>query len=520
MELLNKRTKYDYFEKISNIYGFFIIVLFPLLYGPKGYADITEAKWNIFRVTAYLYLLVSFVTLLYCLFSGSRHIFKERASQVPFRISISQILVLIFIIWNLVSAVLSPYGFKKCMLGFGRFEGWLSALLYGAVFICLSFWGEFHSYYVKSLSVAVLLFCFIGFLQFFKDGIIYPRGYTFWNARFLSTLGNADMVGGYVSFAMPILLVFYVLYDSKKWNYVVLAAIGFLSFVFDMANVDSGRMGLLVSLVCCLIFMVDTADHLIRFLKGMGAFVVGLFLSKWFGLTKEGFSFVFGLKTAILFLGAAALFGLSFILKNAGFKYKKSAREAQKIGLIVLLVCIALGLIFVYFYKGNVVLIKEASEALHLKMGDNAGSGRGYIWKTASKLALKRFWFGYGPGSFGDVYSSYDVLPTYTDFAHNDFIQIAMCTGYASLIVYVFFCFFVIARAFKYQESNKALLVLVAGIFSYLVHSFFSFSIAIIQPLFWVGAGILDCQIRYTELYEKGRSKTLKKGSLGVISLW
>ncbi len=527
MEVLNKRTKYTYFEKVSNAYGFFLIVLFPLLFGPKGYADITEAKWNIFRISAYIYLIACGMMILYSAFIARRErIFRERGSQLPFRITISQILVALFMVWNIVSALHSEYGFKRCMLGFGRFEGWLSALLYGAVFICLSFWGEWHGYYVKSLSVAVLVFSLVGFLQFFKGGIIYPQGFTFWNARFMSTLGNADMVAGYVAFVLPILFLTYVLFDFKRWNVVFLVTVGFFSFIFDMANVDSGRMGLLVSLVATLVFIVDSGDHLQKFLRVMGSFTAGLFFSKWLGIHPELvsekiyrglFGISFSMKTAVLFLAACVLFGAAYFLKSIDFKYKKSEKEARRIGLVVLVICLLLGLVFVFFYRGSNTLLREASDVLHFKLGDNAGSGRGYIWKTSAKLALKRFWLGYGPGCFGDVYSSYDVLPTYTDFAHNDFLQIAMCTGYASMIVYMLFAASLLLRALKYQNENRALLVLGAAVLSYFVHSFFSFSIAIIQPLLWAGAGILDSQIRYTEAYVQKKSG---KKTNCVISLW
>ena len=496
MSFLKSRVRFNYIEKIATCFIFYILVLFPLMYGPKHYADITEMKFLIFKNSTYIYAGICFVCLITYALIKRTHVYELRKEEFPFSITVTQIAAVCYLIWTFISSFACNFSMKQTKLGFGRFEGWLSVILYTIVFITLSFWGEYKDSLPKLIAGSVIIFSYIGIFQFFKDGIIYPKGYTFWDARFVSTLGNVDMVGGYVAMMIPVLFCTYVLIDEKKWGYLYLVAIALLNFIFLMSDVDSGKVGLLVGLVFAIIFLVDEEEKIKKFLIAFGTLCASAFLRFFFNLSKAGFNINFGKKTLFFFILSALFFTAYYFLDKKGFKLPFGKDLMHKYSLITLGGLIFLVLVFVFFYRGSNQLLKEASELLHFKLSDGAGSGRGYIWKTSLKLAAKSPFFGYGPGSFGEIYKTYDILTTYTDFAHNDFIQIAMCTGFVGVELYLFFCISLLVRAWKYMSDNKYIVIFATACVSYLVHSFFSFSIAIITPPFWVMAGLLDSLIR------------------------
>ncbi|MBQ0072532.1 MAG: O-antigen ligase family protein, partial [Spirochaetales bacterium] len=160
---------------------------------------------------------------------------------------------------------------------------------------------------------------------------------------------------------------------------------------------------------------------------------------------------------------------------------------------------ILIAVVSLFFYNGDTRLLKEVSDILHLKLSDNAGSGRGYLWKTSFKLSLRNPIFGTGPGTFTATYHPYDRFKTITDFAHNDFLQNAVNIGLVGAGIYIIFVFTLAFRALKNANDSKFIVILASGAAAYLAHSFFSFSIAIITPMFWVAAGMLEHEIQKVE---------------------
>ena len=105
---------------------------------------------------------------------------------------------------------------------------------------------------------------------------------------------------------------------------------------------------------------------------------------------------------------------------------------------------------------------------------------------------------GSGPGTFKGQFEPYNAgyqqyaANTIVDMAHNDFLQIMVCTGIIGIILYLAFIVSLLIRAFKAEQNSPLAAIMIGSVVGYLAHSFFSFSIAIITPLFWVAAGVLD----------------------------
>lgn len=495
---LKEREKYTFWEITTRVYCIFMLLIFPLRVDYTGYAEITWCKFRTFRTVSLIFFIVCGLFLIYSLIDRKKNIIGVRRKEIPFKLTKEQIIIMAYVLWNAFSALTSKYG-KATWMGEGRFEGMFSCILYCTVFILVSMFGEYSDWYKRVFAVAGILFCLVAFLQFFKDGIIYPEGEGFWPHRFVSTIGNVDMVGGFIALLIPLVICSYVFNDQKVWNIVYLVAIGFLSFVLFQSDVDSGKVGVLVGIVFSICFLVDKKENLVRTLTAIGTFFSGVFCYYFFNLSAKGFNFTFGKKTVLFFILTVLCLGASFALSKIKFSFNWSRQKARRVAFIVLVAVVVLALIVIFFYKGDERLIKEMSEVLHFKLSDNAGSGRGYLWKSALGLAAKTPIKGNGPGTFGESYKDLDRFSTYTDFAHNDFIQIAVCIGFVGVAIYVVFLVTLAVRALKNAPGCKYIVILGSACAGYLAHSFFSFSLAIVTPMFWVLAGLLAKVITQVE---------------------
>lgn len=474
----------DYWKKITFCFSAFILGLFPLLTGNSKYSDITYFKYATFRTSVVVYLIICFLTLLYVMFDRKK---------IKVSISLPQVFAFMYAVWALVSAFISSFTFKECWEGFGRHEGLCSVLLYTSIFIVISMTGNHSEYFSRIITASVLIFDFIGVLQLFVKGVIFPKGYFFWNTGFLSTMGNVDMVGGYVALYLPFIFCMYVVRkDTDIWDYLSLASVCFLSMLFAISDVDSGKMGLLAGITVSVVFLIDSKERFSRFCMMLATFVLGLFLKNFLNIDENGINLALRSKT-LLFLFTTVVF---ITLAKIKFSFGWDSKKIHRISGIALGSIIVLVFVYLFNYHGSHRLLHEISEVLHFRLSDEAGSGRGYLWKSALSLVKDSPLFGHGPGTFGEVYEYLDRFTTYTDFAHNDFIQIAVCLGYVGLFFYVGFCASLIVRAFVKVKENKYMIVYITACISYLVHTFFSFSIAFTSPEFWVMAAIMECIIR------------------------
>jgi putative inorganic carbon (HCO3(-)) transporter len=112
---------------------------------------------------------------------------------------------------------------------------------------------------------------------------------------------------------------------------------------------------------------------------------------------------------------------------------------------------------------------------------------------------------------FNEGYQAVSNDDVMVDFAHNDFLNIGVCTGLVGLVLYVAFVIALLVRCLRMVNRCPVLVILVAGILGYLAYSFFVFSIAIVSPLFWVMAGLADKCVR-----QASEGAWIQEGSSGT----
>ena len=219
---------------------------------------------------------------------------------------------------------------------------------------------------------------------------------------------------------------------------------------------------------------------------------------------------IFGIISVIFAYGSllsgsmAVLFSeiLVFLFIFIGWLIKKIKSDNKEIWKdfikIVLSIIIFIVLIFVLDSKNHVIGkdIKEMqTESFNIATGnnvsDNYGNGRIYIWKkTVEKI--KKYPLGVGIDNYSYAFDKPLVdakSNAYVFKAHNEYLQIMICEGVITGILYVIFL--VLLALNNYNSKDELYYALFLGFISYSIQAFFGISITRVSPVFFIIIGIL-----------------------------
>lgn len=494
---LDRREDCPLWERISQSYALFILVIFPFLLGSEKYYNMTVSKFRYFVISVCVYAAL-------CLAAGFVFIpGKRRGKWLRKRtrtgLTVPQILLAAYVLWALVCTLVSPY--ENLWIGQSRYEGMLSILLYSVVFLLLSFWGEYTDAYTYGLAVMGIGTGFIAFLQTFNVRLIFDRGVNYWNTSFLTTIGHEDCVACLICILVPTLLSgFVILKDRRRW--LGIPALFFMTYIAVYTDVDTAKLGF-VTVFLLLPCLIESRERLLELLIGLVPILLGAALGYAYHRDR---SFAPGTLSLVLLLLAAGCATAAWFMARRRVTWSVKPAVIRRAAYLLMLALLIVALIALYGYSGGNRLVREASELLHGKLTDGAGSYRGYIWKYTFKIIGDHPIFGGGPGSFISLFLPYDEgyqkvsgVQVMIDFPHNDFLSVAACTGLVGLALYVAFLVALAVRCLRVIKRCPMMLIFLAGMAGYLIYSFFVFSIAIVTPLFWVLAGLADKCVRQAE---------------------
>lgn len=486
---LSERKNARQWEIASQWFAIIMLAVFPFLMDTQKYFNITKSHYVWFCVLTYIYLVV--ILLFSTRFLLDKKAWIKRKSKGIQKPDISQYLMMAYMLWAAVSSILSPYR-EDTWIGQGRYEGLMTILLYGLIFILLSFWGEYTNRYAYALGIMATVMCLLAFLQLFGVDLFTPEGYSIWGLRFFATIGNVDCVSGIAAIVIPALICAYVLLEGK-WRYIYLSGFGLFFYLQIYIDVDSGKIGLLAATLVTLPFLLDRWKRAMRTVQAFGVLLAVYGIEKLFPITQEGVGFSAG-KTVLLVLALGiALIILGVLLERKEHTFRLSEKQIRRIVLIVLVAAVVAALVFLYTYTGGNRLLTEISQVLHGNLTDNAGSGRGIVWKLSVDFIREMPLFGSGPDTYLSrslPYYNSGMLTQVFDFAHNDFLQVGVCLGLGGLAIYLAWILSMAIRLLKKVPENPLLLIFGSAMVGYLGHVFFGFSIALVTPLFWVLAGL------------------------------
>ena len=422
-------------EKITEVYLLLFATVHLLYLGFSGYSHIFEAKILTFCTINILY----FVSLLIALFLFWDKNKKRLAQALRRRLNVAHICVLLYMIFTVISGLLSEY-FPKTIFGISRFEGMFTICIYGFMFFAVSFFTVSIKRVFYAFTVSASLFCALCILQIlgFNSLHLYPEGMNFYDAgvkyttAFIGTIGNTNLSGAFICLALPIFLVLLFKSKNKKHCYLLIP-VALLTFT---------------------------------------------------ALTMDVTSTILGLISAVI---------ISFPL-ILSFRKRNTIIYVLSVSAVITII-----LFLILFYPPKTGFIHELSRILHGDISDSFGSGRIRIWKNVLGEIPDSPVFGKGPDTmmmenFAPFERYYPALGkvkrTSIDVAHNEFLNILYHQGFLALLAYLAFLFFVI-KAWIKNRQNIVVLALGCGIVCYLAQSFFTFSMCLTAPYFWICAGLI-----------------------------
>ena len=419
--------------------------LFPLLQC-GSYSGFTHDKW-VFM------LILTGITFLCSLFD---RFLLPRRSDPPRRTFLPLALVLALCFWILLSCFFGGASPDIWWLGeSARMEGLFTQLCYFFLFGCFFFSRVSLKPVLLSAAAGVAVFCVIALLQ--RGGGnplgLYPHGTSYeLNPEFQSTIGNIDMGTGYL---------------------LLLAAL----FLYELPVI------LNIKLPCALSksmnASVSSPSKLsVRTLFLAAVCLVGLLISLFLIVTM-------GVQFGMISLGVLFLVTLFRFLP-----------KRLRIPLLIMLIVVVL--LTVWFWPGRSGGIWELHEIFHGRGRLSFGSDRVAVWLYSLRLAKQSIFLGGGSATFPERFNKFlsdnslvipneqdgVPLPDYFDNPHNVYIALLTDHGLPAVLL-----FLVLLLAAVFRRRDRLLPCLSpcsAAILCYAVQAFFSFSVCIVSPMFWI----------------------------------
>ena len=387
---MEKIKEKNILAKITEVYIVVMIMLFPLLVDSTGFFRILEAKYSYFLIINTIYISVLFITILYYWFFKNTNIFKE------IRIHKIQWAVIVFLIINIISTILSPF-FKEYNLfvGVGRAEGLISITMYCLSFLNITMFGEFKKRYNVYFSVASIMVSSIAILQYigFNPFNMYQNGIGTHNVSFIGTIGNIAFVSAFYCIYLTISMASYVfIEEDKKYIKIIhLLSIYMGFFIFEVLDVLGGAVAFCGTLVLTIPFIITNSKRLFRLLI-VGAMILLGYLTNiivnpvyYYDIGKLKLDFQIN-EIAIALLAVIVIFiGLAHVLKNREFDISKN-KKVIKLFYLALVLCVVIGVATIYFVNFSDGFLYEIHEILHGNLDDDFGTYRIFLWKRSLSL--------------------------------------------------------------------------------------------------------------------------------------
>lgn len=415
-------------EWLTDKYIMLMLLVFPLWTGFEGYASLTVSKYLFFVIATGAWLLGLSIGLVL----DRRALAKPRPCQYC---------CFLFMAALCLSAAFSPYG-KETLIGAGRYDGLITLLLYGCIFLGISAFGRMRRLYLYLLAASATLCCVVALLQLYDVNALwlFPSGLSYYDSgvkysgAFLGTIGNVDVLAAFFALSIPVFAAAPIVSGKRRDLWLLLPA-ALCVYVLYRSGVASGMLALILAAPVCGPYL---------------AFIMG----------KKR------LCRALIFTGA----GLA-----------------------------AVGLAAVYFWPGSSGTVWELSQMLRGNVQDSFGSSRILIWRDCLSLVRERPLLGGGPdtltlrtalGFSRYVPETGRTLSNHVDNAHNEFLGYLVNTGLLGLAGYLSVLGASLTSALRLRK-NPLISAMACGAVCYLIQSFFGLGLCVIVPLPWIFLGLI-----------------------------
>ena len=501
--------KTNVMELFARIFLIAMSVVFPLAIGAEKYANITHFKNMAFYLIAAAAFCAIIITMIVKVTSLSSY-------ESPFngnvqKLNAVDIAVLLYWGFLLISTLLSDYK-DVALNGQGvRNDGLIIQTFYVATYFVISrlvrmqkFDLNIYCYGATAVSALVMLH-FFGF-DVLKTGFSEPN----WESGllFMGPMGNINLTSYFVTVALIVMAAIYITKQQlsfDKYGYITLACFVVMLWAELNLNTDAGIVAIGAALMVSLSLLLVNFERVGRFFTVLAvAFAVVIFNRLVVGSDILGEEF--GKLGWLMVLAELVFIALAIAINNGTLRFNPS-RKALLIttlsidGAAVVGVLIAAAIAADHQTKG--ILYEFGQMLFHGNFNDKFGTKRIFTWKRSIKLVGKHPIFGTGPDSFYNVFneaygeeSKAFFNGRNLDKAHNEFLQLLVCSGITGLGAFLAYLGLMVAEAFKRAEKNPLLVCCAMGVVTYAVHAFFGYSLPINSPLMWTLFGLTGAAVR------------------------
>ena len=428
-----------FLNRIIEVGWLLIFGICPIFFSLICYSDFVISQYFLFCLLTEVILFFWLIKLILT--------FKNRISnwKLGFR-AILPACIFIFILGLAIIFSQSPY--QSFWGSYSRKMGYLTWLHFFAFFLIL-FFNLKRKKQIKRIfktvlfsSLVVITYGFCQFLGFDFVDWYEPASQTF---RIFSTIGQPNFFGSWLLLVIPI-IIWFLIHISEK-------------FKKDKNVKQQINKALIISLLFLAVFSLALT-------QSRGAWI-GFFFAFFF------FSIIY-----------------NFLQK-------------QKRLAILLIILLFVIIVFTIYMNFNPLPIKSADPFLVSRLKSLTalrhsvtGQTRIMDWVIALDLIKQKPILGYGletqsfnfPQYYTPEYALLERINSYSDRAHNDFLDTLLVSGILGLLSYLFLIgsvfYFALKNIFK-NKSQLTILVLLTGLLGYLISLQFSFHVIPTAIYFW-----------------------------------
>ncbi len=520
-------------SSVVSLYLMVMLGIFPLYYKYQ-YAGMGDAKYKLF-----LYASITCVVVFFLCSAFNNIFFPKTVKKAINKQTVKTIIrsnittmdaaIIIYFACTTISFLCSP--FKE--MGFWGSSGWnmgfLSQILFIAIYFLIAKWWKYQQWAVWLLMASSAIAFVVAVLHRFDVDIlnIYGSLNMYNKILFLSTMGQSSWYSSFLCVVFPLGLYLFFISENIKVRLIsgIYSVIAMCSLVTQ--NTDSAFMALFAVMMG--LFYLSFENKMKRFLEAT-ILVLGSFC--FMGICQRVFvDYAIALDTMSLFMSQSIVIWILFVTsiicygiacyavhkKSGGVLVKnknQNGEETEKKGVNRLVFWLLTGIIAVGIIAVITFIVLNTKGYLLEKYGYQSsnnyllfdtmwGNGRGFAWKFAvtsfAEFSFLRKLIGVGPDCFSAYISG---VPQYLEQmknfwgnlvltnAHNEYLTKLYNIGIIGLLSYLGMLVMAVGTFFKHRNENPFLPALALCVVSYMIHNIFCYEQVCCTPFFYILMGI------------------------------
>ncbi len=389
------------------------------------------------------------------------------------------------------------------LFGAKRHEGLITQGCYGLIFLSLSLTGVHVRELLHAAAYTLLAFFGVVLLQYHDVNVLemFPAGTSIHtNYEFQGTIGNIDMVVGYLAVVVPALLGGFAAMrrPSPLWLVSGLAGVALLL----MMEVQCGLIMLALLLYALLLLGLRAPQSRWRVLAILGGTLILLSVRlltglPWLDETETlAFPHAFGWWKLLPAGAGLLLMGLAAAARR--WPGRALSRRAVTAAGIALVLIVTAAVYVLPLPEGNGLW--ELQEILHGRWQDSFGSERIGIWRLTLEMSRENLLWGTGPDTFlyamdDHLFRTDQSLVQHFDNPHNLLLGVMSNSGLPAMVMFILLCAGAIVTGLRRTRWDEAAFPLTLAALCYLAQGMFTFSICLVTPMFWAVLGMLTGQV-------------------------